>query len=191
MKKARKPSAATKLAPKRPATKPLAAKPKTTAKPAGSDRSTPEYHSQRVTARAHENLRMTKQASATKASSPKPKPRNVRGQAELTQVVAQLALSAEKLAQAADRLTKATLQNSQTAERRDEAVETPNEPANDLTASLEPAEAADGAKDDTFKTLSESIAERTASEEHPGVAGVPDSTTPEQSAETADGNKDG
>ena len=152
MKKARKPSAATKLAPKRPATKPLAAKPKTTAKPAGSDRSTPEYHSQRVTARAHENLRMTKQASATKASSPKPKPRNVRGQAELTQVVAQLALSAEKLAQAADRLAEATVTKLQERHER---------------------------QDEMFKRLSESITERTASEEHPEVADAPDLTAPE------------
>ncbi|MBV8453625.1 MAG: hypothetical protein JOZ29_15340 [Deltaproteobacteria bacterium] len=113
---------------------------------------------------------MAKQASATKALaakpkamaklSMKPKPREAEGQAELIQVVAQLALSAEKLAQAADRLTEATLRKSH--ERQDE----------------------------TFKTLSESIAERTASEEHAEVADVPDSAAPEQPAETAEGAKD-
>jgi len=128
MKKATKPSADPKLAPKRPAPKPLAAKPKATAK-----------------------------------SSPKPKPREVQGQAELAQVVSQLALSAEKLAQAADRLTEATVRKLQERHER---------------------------QDETVKTLSESIAERTPSEEHLEVADLPDSTASDQPAETADGTKD-
>jgi predicted secreted protein len=78
-------------------------------------------------------------------------------------VVAQLALSAEKLAQAADQLTETTMQKFQERHQR---------------------------QDETFKTLSESIAERTASEEHPEMAGGPDSTAPEQPAETVDDAKD-
>jgi hypothetical protein len=78
-------------------------------------------------------------------------------------VVAQLALSAQKLAQAADQLTEATVRKLQERHER---------------------------QDEMFKTLSESITERTASEEHPEVADVPDSTAPEQPAETADGTQD-
>lgn len=60
--------------------------------------------------------------AAPKKTSAKPK-RKAAGQGDLAQVVAQLAMSAEKLAQAADRLVKATLQNSQ----QDEANETPRQ----------------------------------------------------------------
>jgi hypothetical protein len=88
----------------------------------------------------------------TAKSSTTPKPRVAEGQAELVQVVAQLAMSAEKLAQAADRLTEATRQKSQELQER---------------------------QDETFKTLSESIAERTASKEHVEVADVPDLIAPE------------
>jgi hypothetical protein len=97
----------------------------------------------------------TKQLAAKPKAKPasKPKPRKAQGQAQLAQVVAQLATSAEKLAQAADRLAEATVRKLQEQHER---------------------------QDQTFKTLSESIAERTASEEHPPeVAGVPDLTTPE------------
>jgi hypothetical protein len=85
-------------------------------------------------------------------SSPKPKPAKAQGQAELAQVVAQLALSAEKLAQAADRLAEATVTKLQERHER---------------------------QDEMFKRLSESITERTASEEHPEVADAPDLTAPE------------
>ena len=89
---------------------------------------------------------------AAAKSSPKPKPRVAEGQAELAQVVAQLALSAEKLAQAADRLAEATVTKLQERHER---------------------------QDEMLKRLSESITERTASEEHPEVADAPDLTAPE------------
>jgi len=50
-----------------------------------------------------------KSATKPKAkSSSKPKPRKAQGQAELAQVVARLTVIADKLAQAAERLTDAT-----------------------------------------------------------------------------------
>ncbi len=101
----------------------------------------------------------TKQSSAksktANKSSTKPKPKK----AELAQVVAQLAISAEKLAQAADRLTQATLGKSH---KRDRA----------------------------FKTLSESIADVTASEGHAEVAHAPDSTASGEHPEMPDETED-
>ena len=83
MKKAIRPAGATKPAPKRPATKTLAAKPKVIAKSAAKPK-------------------------ATAKSSPKPKPREIQGQAELLPIVERLAEAAERLALAAERLTDAT-----------------------------------------------------------------------------------
>ena len=57
---------------------------------------------------------------ATAKPSPKPKPRVAEGQAELIQVVAQLAVSAEKLAQAAERLIEAVVRLSGARESRQE-----------------------------------------------------------------------
>jgi hypothetical protein len=89
----------------------------------------------------------TKQSSAkpktTTKSSAKPKPKRAQGQAELAQVVARLALIAEKLAQAADRLAVATLLNSQTGERQDQAIETPRQSTAGLTALGKDPEVAD------------------------------------------------
>jgi methyl-accepting chemotaxis protein len=80
----------------------------------------------------------TQKGSATKtSSSTKPKRREAQGQGELTRVVAQLALSAERLAQAADRLTEAISRNSATGERKDAALGTSGESITDLTASEE------------------------------------------------------
>ncbi len=105
----------------------------------------------------------TKQSSAksktANKSSTKPKPKKAEGQAELAQVVAQLAISADKLAQAADRLTQATLGKSH---KRDRA----------------------------FKTLSESIADVTASEGHAEVAHAPDSTASGEHPEMPDETED-
>ena len=61
-------------------------------------------------------------------SSPKPKPKDAQGQAELIQVVARLAMSAETLAQATDRLAEVTARTSATAgteqpEHQDEVLE--------------------------------------------------------------------
>jgi hypothetical protein len=90
----------------------------------------------------------TKQSTAklqtTTQSSAKPKPRRAQGQAELAEVVARLALSAEKLVQAADRLAAATLRNSQTGERQNEPIETPPQSTAGLTAlGKDPEEVAD------------------------------------------------
>jgi hypothetical protein len=84
-----------------------------------------------------------RKGSVTKKLSTKPKPRRAQGQAELAQVVAQLAMSAEKLAHAADRLAAATLRNSQTGERQDEAIETPRQSTAGLTALGKDPEVAD------------------------------------------------
>jgi hypothetical protein len=108
-------------------------------------------------------------STATAKSSPKPKPREAQGQAELAGVVAQLAQSAEKLAQAANRLTEAADGLAEATIRKPHTPEGQN---------------------DTFKTLSESLTERAASEEYAEVADVPESTSPEQPAETTDGTKD-
>jgi hypothetical protein len=70
-----------------------------------------------------------------------------------------LALSAQKLAQAADRLAEATLQKSH--ERQDQALKTPSESIADVTASGEHAQGANAA-------------DLTASEEYPDT--LPDDT---------------
>jgi histone H1/5 len=111
MKKATKPSAATKLALKRPATKTLAAKPKTLA------------------AKPKVMAKPSAKPKATAKSSPKPKPREAQDQAELVQVVARLAQSAEKLAQAAERLAEAAMwpsgarESAQEPEAQDEMLD--------------------------------------------------------------------
>jgi hypothetical protein len=80
---------------------------------------------------------------APKQQSTKPaKPRNAQSGAGLAEVVAQLALSAEKLAQAADRLTDATTRLSVTAAARHETLETQDQSTSDSTASPQEFEAA-------------------------------------------------
>jgi len=82
---------------------------------------------------------------SAKKSSTKPKPRKAQGQSELDQVVAQQAMSAEKLEQAAERLAEATMRNSQAGEWHDEILKTPELPgdetaeegAADIAASLQ------------------------------------------------------
>ena len=71
------------------------------------------------------------------------KPRKAQGGAGLAEVVAQLALSAEKLAQAADRLAEATARLSITEEARHETLETPDQSIANATASRDESEAAD------------------------------------------------
>ncbi len=90
-----------------------------------------------------------KKASTAKnpAAKPKAKPaakpkRKAQSQAELTQVVARLEAIAEKLAQAADRITEATAANPQISE-----------PAAGERATDKPQ---GESEEDTFKTLRES-----------------------------------
>jgi hypothetical protein len=61
-------------------------------------------------------------------SSTKPKPREVEGRAELIQVVARLAMSAEKLAQAADRLTETAVRASQAGDQHNQTSQIPDLP---------------------------------------------------------------
>jgi hypothetical protein len=131
MKKATKPSGATNPAPKGSVTKQSAAKPKATGKPSTSTfmkkASKPDSVPKLASARPTTNPSATKPKAMAK-SSPKPKPREAEGQAELIQVVARLAVSAEKLAQAADRLAEVAAWTSTTAEteqpeRQDEMLE--------------------------------------------------------------------
>jgi hypothetical protein len=99
--------------------------------------------------------------------SAEPKARKAHGQGELAQVVARLASSAEKLAEAADRLAEVAQRNPQIGERQTGERQT-----------------------DTFKTLSESIADLTASGKEAEVAETPDSTASEEHPEMPDDRKD-
>jgi hypothetical protein len=108
----------------------------------------------------------------TTKSATKPKPRKAQGQAELAQVAAQLAMNAEKLAQAAERLTLAAEKLTQGVDRLADATVW-----NSQRREQQP---------DTFKTLSESIADVAASEEHPETADPPDLTPSEERAKTTD-----
>ncbi len=76
---------------------------------------------------------------ATKPAQPK----KAQGGAGLAEVVAQLALSAEKLAQAADRLAEATARLSVTGGARHETLETPDQSIADSTTSRHESKAAD------------------------------------------------
>ena len=76
---------------------------------------------------------------ATKPAQPK----NAQRAAGLAEVVAQLAVSAEKLTQAADRLAEATARLSVTGRARHETLEAPGHSTADSIASPQESEAAD------------------------------------------------
>jgi hypothetical protein len=169
MKKTSKPAPKT-SAKKALVAKQSAAKPKATAKPSTSTlmkKATKPANAPKLAPTRPTTNPLAAKSTATAKSSPKPNPREAQGQAELAGVVAQLAQSAEKLVQAANRLTEA---------------------ANGLAATIRKPHTPEG-QNDTFKTLSESLIERAASEEYTEVADVP-ATSPEQPAETIDGTKD-
>ena len=63
---------------------------------------------------------------SAKDPSTTPKRRKVQNQTELVQVVVQLTISAEKLAQSAERLVDATIRNSQVGERYEEILKHPS-----------------------------------------------------------------
>jgi hypothetical protein len=97
--------------------------------------------------------KVSKPSSATKPAQKRPaqkklatkpaKPKKAQGGAGLAEVVAQLALSAEKLAQAADRLAEATARLSVTGGARHETLEAPGHSTADSIASPQESEAAD------------------------------------------------
>jgi hypothetical protein len=70
-------------------------------------------------------------------------PKKARAKAGLAEIVAQLALSAEKIAQAADRLTDVTARLTIIAEARHETHETPDPSLADSTTSQHESEATD------------------------------------------------
>jgi hypothetical protein len=82
--------------------------------------------------------RPTQKKPATKQARPK----QAQGGAGLAEVVALLAVSAEKLAQAADRLAEATTRLSVTEPARHERLDTPVQPPADSTTSQSEPEAA-------------------------------------------------
>ena len=71
------------------------------------------------------------------------KPKKAQDGARLAEVVTQLALSAENIAQAADRLTDATARLTIIAEARHETHETPDPSLADSTTSRHESEATD------------------------------------------------
>jgi len=82
--------------------------------------------------------------AAPKMLATKPaKPKKAQDGAGLAEVVAQLALSAEKLAQAADRLAEATARLSVPGGARHETLEAPGHSTADSIASPQESEAAD------------------------------------------------
>ena len=171
MKKTSKPVPKT-TARKAAATKQPAAKPKAIAKPSTNTfmkKATKPANAPKLAPTRPATNPSAAKPKAMAKSSTKPKPREAEGQAELAGVVAQLAQSAEKLGQAANRLTEAANGLAEATIRKPHTPEGQN---------------------DTFKTLSESLTERAASEEYAEVADVAESTSPEQPAETTDGTKD-
>ena len=82
--------------------------------------------------------------AAPKMLATKPaKPKKAQDGAGLAEVVAQLALSAEKLAQAADRLAEATARLPVIGVARHETLETPGQSLADSTTPQPESEAAD------------------------------------------------
>jgi hypothetical protein len=141
---------------------------KKAAKPGGATKLAPKGITTKQSA-AKSKAKSAAAPKATAKSSAKPKPKIVPGQAELVQVVAQLAMSAEKLAQAADRLAEA---------------------ANGLTeATIRKPHTPEG-QNDTFKTLSESIADMTVSEGHAEGVDTSDLTATQEHLEMRDETED-